>query len=82
MSREVLIAVVLCSCAAVALADGRHIGGPLDFDGDPLGNIRLTDIPPEAGFGGGLPPATTPEPTTLGLLVLGGLALLARRRRK
>ncbi len=38
--------------------------------------------PPEAGLGGGKASAVVPEPAAFGLLMVGALGILARRRRK
>jgi len=56
-----------------------------DFDGD--GDVDLDDFAAmRKGFGFGVPPAApaatpAPEPATLGLLAIGGLAVLFRRRK-
>jgi len=74
--------------AADYIALKRHFGSSSDatwqrgdFDGD--GIVDYDDLQVLIiNFGvGGASPATTPEPATLGMLALGGLAILLRRRR-
>jgi len=72
---------------------GPPPGGPTDPDADfnDDGMVDMTDFEElRAHFGTGVPPApegglgatTTPEPATMGLLALGGMFVLKRRRRK
>ncbi len=60
--------------ASLTIADGVEVtfGNGLPFADEP--------VKPAASFGGGAP-GMVPEPASLGLLVVGALGLLARRRR-
>ncbi len=59
-----------------------HRYGVIGTDGDKISQIRLLDLGVgNEGMTGGFLIFAIPEPGSWGILVLGGLALLARRRR-
>ena len=69
---------------------GALVGSPIDFYSLPVNNDNSRTLPFDYSFDGnistgylvgGVHGQFTPEPTTLGLLALGGIGLLARRRR-
>lgn len=80
--------------APVLVANGTYTGATPDFDdGDEFG-VRLTVFNTTAGYGESNTDVTEldqdteieliviPEPATLGLLTIGGIAVLLRRRRR
>ena len=77
MTRAAILGVVVCLCAGLASAGTRA-----DLSGDDVVNATdLALLAENMGFSAPTGQAI-PEPATLGLLGLGGLALLNRRREK